>query len=72
MDQANELSDVISVFKLQEKVGYNNRVLNSPMRTSSNKASVSTAPKAITRITPVKQAKIALNVVSNNGDWEGF
>jgi len=72
VDQANELSDVIGVFKLQQEAGYNNRALNSPMRTPPNKASVSKTPRVIARLTPVKQAKIALNVVSKDGDWEEF
>ena len=72
VDQANELGDVISVFKLDEDSKYNQRASSSPMRVSSNKVAVNKAPRTVARLAPVKQAKIAVKAIANDGDWEEF
>ena len=42
------------------------------MRVSSNKVAVNKAPRTVARLAPVKQAKIAVKAIANNGDWEEF
>ncbi|MDP1657816.1 MAG: methyl-accepting chemotaxis protein [Methylotenera sp.] len=72
VDQANALTDVISVFKLEGNVSQNKRASSSPMRSSVSKTLQSTVRLAVARPMPAKQVKVALNNGTNDGDWEEF
>ena len=72
VDQANALTDAISVFKLEGNVTQNKRVQNSAMRNSATKTSLPTVRLVATKAIPVKQAKVVVNSGTNDGDWEEF
>ena len=71
VEQANELSDVISVFKLEGNVSQNKRVSSSCIRGSVSKE-VQPAVRLVAKSVPIKQVQSAINMGSGNGDWEEF
>jgi len=77
MDQADELMNAVSVFQLegdssQNNSGQNKRAVNSPMRSSGNRATRPAAQPAAVRPVPAKQVKAAMRTGTNDGDWEEF
>ncbi|MDO9050263.1 MAG: methyl-accepting chemotaxis protein [Methylotenera sp.] len=67
VDQANALTDVISVFKLEGVGNQDKRASKSPMRSSG----ISLASKVV-KLAPVKPLKLSAKSGSNDGDWEEF
>ncbi len=63
MEQADELMNAVSVFKLEGESSHKERrAANSPMRTS-----VTT-----TRPAPVKVEKVSAKTGTDDGEWEEF
>ena len=65
LEQANQLAEVVSVFKLDTVAG-ERRAAHSPMRS---------APKAVAKPKPESKpapAKVALKTGTDDGDWEEF
>ena len=71
MEQADELMNAVSVFKLDGEV-QNKRAHNSPMRNSAIKTTRPTVRLAATNTVPVKQTKVAMNNGTKDGDWAEF
>lgn len=72
VDQANTLTEVVSVFKLDNDLVQNKRATNSPMRGSKSKISQPASRLSIVEPTLVTQAKVAMKSGTNDGDWEEF
>ena len=68
LEQANQLSDVVSVFKV-EGASNERRVSHSPMRSSKPFASAKSAPRPTPK--PVA-AKVSAKTGTDDGDWEEF
>ncbi|MGZ8262262.1 MAG: methyl-accepting chemotaxis protein, partial [Methylotenera sp.] len=69
VDQANALSDVISVFKLDGNENQDKRASSSVM---SNSASKSVVRLVSARSMIAKPAKITVKTGTNGSDWEEF
>ncbi|MDP3743179.1 MAG: methyl-accepting chemotaxis protein [Methylotenera sp.] len=67
VDQANALTDVISVFKLEGVGNQDKRASSSPMRHPGGNLSSKAA-----KLEPVKPLKLSAKAGSNDGDWEEF
>jgi methyl-accepting chemotaxis protein len=71
VDQANSLSEVISVFKLEGNASQNKRASSSPMRSPVSKV-VKPTVRLVAKSTPIKQVQGAIQLGSGDGDWEEF
>ena len=62
MEQADELMNAVSVFKLEGETRKERRASGSPMRT----------PMTTTRPAPVKVEKMSAKTGTDDGEWEEF
>lgn len=67
VDQANALSDAVSVFKLDEETSQNKRAPSSPMRNA-----VKGLARPSTQTASVKPLKISKKSTADENDWEEF
>ncbi|MDP2152847.1 MAG: methyl-accepting chemotaxis protein [Methylotenera sp.] len=67
VDQANALSDAVSVFKLDEDTSQNKRTPSSPMRNA-----VRGVARPATQTVSAKQLKISAKSTADENDWEEF
>jgi methyl-accepting chemotaxis protein len=71
VDQANSLSEVISVFKLEGNSSQNKRASGSPMRNPVSKVA-KPAVRLVAKSAAIKQVQGAIQLGSGDGDWEEF